>query len=116
VRRAPDGSEQTLITCNVSERRLSVNGERSSLDETVTRKVWGDALDLTGLRDPSGLKELTLHVFLDRSVIEVYANERAALTARVYPARPDSLGADCFAVGGSARLISCDVWEMQEIW
>ncbi len=110
VRRAPDESEQAIIAYGVAERRLSINGEHSSLDETVTRKVVGDILGLTGL------KELTLHVFLDRSVIEVYANERAALTARVYPTRADSLGVDAFAVGGSARVLSCDVWEMQGIW
>ena len=112
VRRAPDGSEQTIIAYNVAGRRLSINGERSSLDETVMRKVVGGEIDRTGFGNLSGLEALTLHVYLDRSVIEVFANERSAIAYRVYPTRQDSLGVDCFAVGGRARLAACDVWEI----
>ncbi len=35
---------------------------------------------------------LQLRVFVDHSVLEVFANGRACLTTRIYPTRPDSLG------------------------
>jgi beta-fructofuranosidase len=53
-----------------------------------------------------------LHVFLDRSIVEVYANERACLTARIYPSRTDSLGVNLFSRDGSARVRALDVWEL----
>ena len=35
---------------------------------------------------------LRLHIFLYRSVLEVFANGRQCLTQRIYPTRADSLG------------------------
>ena len=39
---------------------------------------------------------LELRVFIDRSVIEVFANDRQCLTVRVYPGREDSRGVSLF--------------------
>jgi len=57
-----------------------------------------------------------LHVFVDHSVIEVYANGSACLTTRVYPLRAESVGVELFARGGPAELRKLDVWEMRSIW
>lgn len=54
---------------------------------------------------------LSLQVFVDRSVIEVFANERACLTLRTYPARPGSVQVGLPAAEGVA-LRSAMVWEM----
>jgi len=66
-----------------------------------------------------------MHVFLDGSVIEVFANGRAA-TTRVYPTRPDSVGIQVFGreprpserfdAKEDLRLTSLDVWELSTIW
>lgn len=54
---------------------------------------------------------LEMRVFVDRSVIEVFANGRAAMTLRTYP--PDGCdGVALYAEGGEANLVSCDVWEL----
>jgi beta-fructofuranosidase len=58
---------------------------------------------------------LRLHIFLDGSVIEVFANERACLTARVYPDGPRSMGLGLFSSGGTAKLASLEAWEMRPI-
>jgi sucrose-6-phosphate hydrolase SacC (GH32 family) len=57
---------------------------------------------------------VTLRVFLDRSILEVYCGG-AALTNRTF-SDPESLGIDLFAEGGAARLRSLDVWKMQSMW
>jgi beta-fructofuranosidase len=57
-------------------------------------------------------EHLRLHVFIDQSVIEVFANERACITSRVYPARADSDGLRPFGDG----FIGADVWQMASIW
>ncbi len=58
---------------------------------------------------------LTLHVFLDKSVLEVFVNEgRTAMTRIIYP--PDHAGGvEFFAEGGSAQVVSLDVWEIKPI-
>jgi beta-fructofuranosidase len=76
----------------------------------VERQVFAGPLDLR-LGEP-----LRLRVFLDHSVIEVFANDRACLTARIYPTRPDSLGVGLFAHGGAAQLRIGHAWQMAHIW
>ncbi|MBN2304823.1 MAG: GH32 C-terminal domain-containing protein, partial [Anaerolineae bacterium] len=46
----------------------------------------------------------------------VYANERACLTTRIYPSRPDSVGIGLIAHGGTAQAHRVDAWEMRSIW
>jgi sucrose-6-phosphate hydrolase SacC (GH32 family) len=110
VRCAPDGSEQTLVAYDPGSGWLSIERERSSLDAAVHREPHGTRVKLVDGEN------LTLQVFVDHSVIEVYANGRACLTSRVYPSRADSIGVELFARGGSARLRKLDVWEMGSIW
>jgi sucrose-6-phosphate hydrolase SacC (GH32 family) len=55
---------------------------------------------------------LRLRVYLDRSVLEVFANQRQCLTQRIYPTRGDSDGVILFARGGSATVRSLDAWDL----
>jgi beta-fructofuranosidase len=60
---------------------------------------------------------LELHVFIDRSVVEVFVNDgRCDLAKRIYPARHDSVGVHVFAIGGSATLRSLDAWQIGAVW
>jgi beta-fructofuranosidase len=107
---APDRSEQTLIVYEPRSGWLSIDREHSSLETAVHREPHGTHITL------SEGESLVLQVFVDRSVVEAYANGRACLTSRVYPARADSLGVELFARGGPAQLHKLDVWEMGSIW
>lgn len=59
-------------------------------------------------------KLIKLRVFLDRSVLEVYANDQACLTKVVYPEESD-LGIGLFASGGTARLKSLNAWPLKSV-
>jgi sucrose-6-phosphate hydrolase SacC (GH32 family) len=48
--------------------------------------------------------------------IEVFANDRAYLSSRIYPTRGDSLGIALFAQGGEACLETLDAWQMRSMW
>lgn len=109
VRRSPDGSEETRIVYEPSSGTLLIDRISSSLDDHPDRTRHEAHLTLTD-GEP-----LQLRVFLDRSIIEVAANERAILSERVYPSRHDSLGLGLFAAGGEATLELLDVWEMGPI-
>ncbi|MDE2750603.1 MAG: glycoside hydrolase family 32 protein [Chloroflexota bacterium] len=59
---------------------------------------------------------LQLRVFIDRSVVEVFANGKQALALRVYPEREDSLSVSLRAQGRAARLNRLDAWAMRSVW
>jgi beta-fructofuranosidase len=59
---------------------------------------------------------LELRVFVDRSVVEVFANGTQCLAVRVYPEREDSIGVALRAQGQDAVMKSMDVWQMKSIW
>ena len=58
---------------------------------------------------------MELRIFLDRSVVEVFANDRQCLAVRVYPGRQDSVGVSLRSQGRSAVLQSLDAWQMKHI-
>jgi hypothetical protein len=60
---------------------------------------------------------VTIRAFVDRSVVEVFANHnRACITGRTYPKRPDSLHIGLYCTGGSVRCEGIDIWEMNSIY
>ena len=66
---------------------------------------------------PAGERQpLKLHVFLDRSVIEVFVNDGQTAVTRVeYPGEED-LAVGVFAENGKVTVKLLDVWQMKSIW
>jgi sucrose-6-phosphate hydrolase SacC (GH32 family) len=65
---------------------------------------------------PDDDPRVALHVFVDRSSVEVFAaGGRRVLSAQVYP-RPDSAGVELFAEGGEATLERLTLWPLSSIW
>nr|VFJ61004.1 MAG: beta-fructofuranosidase/levanase/fructan beta-fructosidase [Candidatus Kentron sp. DK] len=59
---------------------------------------------------------ITLHLFVDRSSVEVFGNDgRTVLTARVFPGA-ENQGVALFARGGEARLAALKAWKLRSIW
>ncbi|KAK9241794.1 hypothetical protein V1506DRAFT_549607 [Lipomyces tetrasporus] len=58
-------------------------------------------------------EKLHLRIFCDRDVVEVYANDRFALSTVVYKDEPTALGINFFAKGrlGIALFEEVKVWE-----
>lgn len=61
-------------------------------------------------------KPIKLRVFVDRSVVEVFVNDKQCIALRVYPERKDSLGISFRAQGKKATLKSIDTWQMKNIY
>ncbi len=57
-----------------------------------------------------------LHVFIDKSVVEVFVNGRQCVSQRVYPGLEDSDGVSLRAQGSDAELVSLDAWQMKSIY
>ncbi|MCP5526073.1 MAG: GH32 C-terminal domain-containing protein [Verrucomicrobiales bacterium] len=103
---SPGGEEQTLIYYDASTRKLCIDTRRSSLTE-------GPKSIEAGPFSLADNETLRLRVFVDRSVVEVFANDgRQAVMRRVYPSRTDSLGVTLFSDGGPARATRIEAWDM----
>ena len=61
-------------------------------------------------------EKLQLHIFIDKSVVEVFVNDRQCICQRVYPTRNDSTGVSIMARGGDGTLISMDCWQINSIY
>lgn len=109
LRRSPNGAEETRVSYDPERAVLAIDRSRSRVGGLGDG--WGPAKIETRLDLDPG-EDVRLSIFLDRSVIEVVANGRTMLTARVYPTRADSTGVGVFARGGKARLASIDCWKM----
>jgi len=59
---------------------------------------------------------LRLRVFIDRSIVEVFANENQCLTMRTYPSREDSRGVSFYSRGSKAEIESLTAYQMHSIW
>ena len=57
-------------------------------------------------------ERLTLRLFVDKSVVEVFANGRQAVTRRIYPSRKDSVGVTVFSRGGPTKVVRLKAWDM----
>lgn len=64
---------------------------------------------------PDG-EPLRLRVFIDRSIVEVFVNDRQCVAARVFPERADSVGVSLRAQGAPAVLRSLHAWQMGSIY
>jgi beta-fructofuranosidase len=120
VLRSPNAEEQTSITFYNFDRKLSIwyqtpgviclDGSRSSTSPDVwLRPPERAVMDRKG-------EPLRMRVFVDRSVVEVFVNEKLYLAMRVYPGRQDSVGVSIRAQGQDAVLKKLDAWQMQSIW
>lgn len=114
LRQSADGAglmrEETLVYYDAVRGRIELDRRRSTLLPTAERDVVWAPFSL----EPG--EPLTLRVFVDHSVVEVFVNDFLALTTRVYPVRENSVVLDVFAQGGEARLVSLDLWEIESIW
>lgn len=102
VRASPDRQEHTTIVVDRARGRLELDRDHASLDPTAAGGCYGG--DLT-LDDDEPVE---LRVFVDRSIVEVFANDRATLTARIYPTRTDSTGVEVIDDHPAAGVASTD--------
>jgi len=102
---SPDGQEETLLYYDAADKKLKIDTRKSSLGEG-SKKTEAGPFEL-GDDEP-----LKLQVFIDKSVVEVFANERQAVMRRIYPTRKDSLGVKLFSKGAAATVKKLQAWDI----
>ncbi len=120
VLRSANGEEQASISISMQAWAWPWTGDKRELMIDVSQaSLSPDVASRTPEIGPLFLKDgelLHLRVFIDKSIIEVFANGRQCLTLRAYPTREDSVGVSVFARGSEAALVSLDAYQMKSIW
>lgn len=84
-----------------------VQGTNTITYDREEKQIAGAPLALSSEED------LTLQVYADRSIIEVFANDRVCKTMRTYHKNRDNLGVGVFAEDGNVKVKSVDIWEIK---
>jgi beta-fructofuranosidase len=100
---SPDGKEQTLVYYDAADKKLKIDTRKSG--KQGPKKIEAGPFEL------KAGETLKLRVFVDKSVVEVFANDRQAVTRRIYPSR-DSVNVVLFSNGGPTKVPTLQAWEM----
>lgn len=59
---------------------------------------------------------LKLRIFIDKSVVEVFANDKQCVAMRVYPGLSESTGVSICSKGQDSKLMLLNAWQMKSIY
>jgi beta-fructofuranosidase len=104
---SPGGEEQTSLYYDAEQNCITFDSQESNIEQ-----IGKPALETAPFVLPSGEEKLHLRVFIDKCVVEIFANDRQAITRRVFTTREDSLGVYIFSDGGEAEFQEIICWEM----
>jgi beta-fructofuranosidase len=97
--RSPDGRECTRIRYNEDRRELT-------LEKGLSTLAGEPAKDFQRGNIPGSGGRLSLRVFLDHSIIEIFANHRVLISGRVYPVLEESQG---LSLSGRAGQVAVQI-------
>ncbi|KAJ5778642.1 hypothetical protein N7520_001888 [Penicillium odoratum] len=118
---SPDREEYTNIYFDPSSSNIVVDRAHSSLIKEFTDTSHIGFFEPYRLKGRSGsntTEPIRLNIFIDGSLVEVYANDRFALTSRIYPSREDSTGISFFAEEGvDVKYSQLEIWDgLLNVW
>jgi beta-fructofuranosidase len=103
--------EKTTVTFNPQTETITVDRSMSSLrlDIVKTSKTAPHTL----FRYPNGeIEPLEFTVYYDTSVVEIFANDRTALTTRVYPESGACIAVKSFSE--HTHVSQCEIWSLDK--
>lgn len=113
-----DGQEETPIIIDTEKKIIQIDMRKSSLDK-INYKVFAMVKDPEAVvqtqEAPFELKKgemLNLRIFLDKSMLEVFANGRQCMTQVVYPSLKDALNVRLFTENGAVTVKSLRSWKL----
>ncbi|KAH7019662.1 glycoside hydrolase family 32 protein [Ilyonectria destructans] len=128
---SPNHSQYTRVYFHPPSESLRIDRSRSTSITNINVSTKTAPHTLFSFRDGDKIKyeDLDFHVFFDVSVLEVFVNDRVAMTTRVYPEEGSVYGIRLWVgdderssskdpkgvEGTMATLRSCDIWELQGI-
>ncbi|MBO9199748.1 MULTISPECIES: glycoside hydrolase family 32 protein [Niastella] len=113
IRLAAGKEQAIIISYDAASQKLTV--DRSKAGSNSFDNQFAN-FSSAAVRVPLQNTKLRLHVFLDKSILEVYANDGAVvLTTQLFP----DAGLDgivFFSEKGAMRILSATVWTLRSVW
>jgi len=101
-------SVKTTISFNTRREELIIHRNTSTLQEGIC--LQDEIAALTLFKYDSHSEPLELHVFVDKDVVEVFANGRAAIATRIYA--PDDARSISITQEGEVSVSEVQVWAL----
>ena len=112
VRCAPDGSEETVVCLTTEPAAVQIDFRQASRrDDLAYQQNLGVQ---SAPVDFAQGDRVNLRIFLDHSVLEVFAGDRRYLAQRIYPTRSDAVEVKLFSRGGPTFVKCLQAWQMSE--
>lgn len=103
--------QRTVIGYNAVRHDLFIDRSKSGITD-FSRQITG--LQAVPISNSSRL--LKLHIFVDRSSVELFADDgKVVITDLIFPL-PESSGFDFFVSNGTVELKDLKVWHLKSIW
>lgn len=115
IRASPDHEEYSTIKYFPFDNTVLFDRSASSL------LPYTGKADFKGYFEPFNFangttEQLTFDIFVDGGLVEIFINNRFAMTNKIYPSRADALGAALVSSGG-ATFSSVNFWELEtNVW
>jgi beta-fructofuranosidase len=111
-----DYSTSTRISFSPDDEEIIIDRSKSNTDSTMNKcdERGPHTLFTRFDGDIEIIEKLTMRVFSDGQVLEIFANDRFALATMVYVEHSDAVGVSLFAEGheGGATFEQVKMWEM----
>ncbi|KAI9145030.1 glycosyl hydrolase [Paraphysoderma sedebokerense] len=108
------GSEVASLQYNYKKSKLTLKRKSTpEIEESYSTETVSGKLPLYHFSSKDGqskLEKLRLRIFIDKSIVEVYANDRFAMTNRVYRLNEGSCNTDFLVTNGGMKAISMNIW------
>jgi len=102
-----------VIGYNASSQKLFVDRSRC-INDSFNKEFASLSHYETSLTPVN--EKIKLHIFLDHSIVEVFANDGAAvMTAQIFPDENDN-GVELFSEGGTTKFESVRSWKIKSAW
>lgn len=113
LRLAVGKSNSFMIGYNASNEKLFI--DRSGLANNSFNKNFAALSRYETSLKPIQQK-IKLHIFFDKSIIEIYANDGlAVMTAQLFPDETDD-GIELFSDGATTKFQSIKFWKIKSVW
>ena len=109
--------EETLVGYNVAAGEVFVDRAKSGQVGFSDLFSYGELFPSRGIAPLAAVNgRVRLHIFVDWSSVEVFGGDgQAVITDQIFP-MPSSNGVALFANGGTAKLVSLQIWPLRSIW
>jgi sucrose-6-phosphate hydrolase SacC (GH32 family) len=106
-----DGQERTVIYYNVESKSIVLEKSKSSLSPAAH-----ELTEQVGAYDEAVFgKPEKFHVFIDGSVVDVFINDKAAFSFRIYPTLTDSKGIALYSQAADTNFTQVEVYQLRDM-